>query len=146
MEQIILREENFSRLKELIKKNSNKEVIFSSDNNELNQKVLEKLKISVLLINLEGRKDFAKQRNSGFNQVMAKLANKNNILIGINLDELVLSSDKVRILARLRQNVEICNRNKIQMKFIEQKIHRDNYDLKSLGLVLKMPTWMTKQL
>jgi len=146
MEQIILREENFSRLKELIKKNSNKEVIFSSDNDELNQKVLEKLKISVLLINLEGRKDFAKQRNSGFNQVMAKLAKKNNILIGINLDELVLSYDKVRILARLRQNVEICNRNKIQMKFIEQKIHRDNYDLKSLGLVLKMPTWMTKQL
>ena len=146
MEQIILREDNFSRLKELIKKNSNKEVIFSSDNDELNQKVLEKLKISVLLINLEGRKDFAKQRNSGFNQVMAKLAKKNNILIGINLDELVLSYDKVRILARLRQNVEICNRNKIQMKFIEQKIHRDNYDLKSLGLVLKMPTWMTKQL
>lgn len=146
MEQIILREENFSRLKELIKKNSDKEIIFNSDDDDLNLKVLEKLKISVLLINLAARKDFAKQRNSGFNQVMAKLAKKNNVTLGINLDELVLSSDKVRVIARLRQNVEICNRNKVQMKFVGQKIKRDTYDLKSLGLVLKMPTWMTNNL
>ncbi len=146
MEQIILREENFSRLKELVKKNSDKEIIFSSNDDDLNLKILEKLKISILLLNLEGRKDFAKQRNSGFNQVMAKLAKKNSITLGINLDELVLSPDKVRIIARLRQNVEICNRNKIQMKFVGQKINRDTYDLKALGLVLKMPTWMTKNL
>jgi RNase P/RNase MRP subunit p30 len=146
MEQIILREENFSRLKELIKKNSDKEIIFNSDNDDLNLKVLEKLNISILLINLEGRKDFAKQRNSGFNQVMAKFAKKNEIVIGINLDEIVSSKDKVRILARLRQNVEICNRNNVQMKFVGQKISRDNYDLKALGLVLKMPNWMTKEL
>lgn len=146
MEQIILKEENFSRLKELIKKNSDKEIIFSSDDDDLNLKVLEKLKISVLLLNLEERKDFAKQRNSGFNQVMAKLAKKNEIIIGINIDEIVLSKDRVKILARLRQNVEICNRNKVQMKFIGQKVKRDSYDLKALGLILKMPTWMTKKL
>jgi len=146
MEQIILREENFSRLKELIKKNSEKEIIFSSNDDELNLKVLEKLEINCLLINLENRKDFAKQRNSGFNQVMAKIAKKKGVIVGINLDEIVLSKDKVRILARLRQNVEICKRNKVQMKFIEQKINRNSYDLKALGLVLKMPTWMTKRL
>ena len=148
MEQIILREENFSRLKELIKKNSEKEIIFCSNDDALNQKVLEKLNISVLLLNLGGRKDFAKQRNSGFNQVMARLAKKNNIVLGINLDEIVLSNsnEKVQVLARLRQNVEICNRNKIEMKFVGQKVNRDSYDLKALGLVLKMPTWMTKKL
>lgn len=145
MEQIILNETNFSRLKEIIKKCSDKEIIFSSNDDELNQKVLEKLKISILLINLEQRKDFAKQRNSGFNQVMAKLAKKNNITIGINLDEIILSKDKNRILSRVRQNIEICKKNKINMKFIGQKIKKDSYELKALGLVLKMPNWMIKK-
>lgn len=146
MEQIILSEGNFSRLKELVKKNYEKEIIFSSNDDELNLKVLEKLDIRCLLINLENRKDFAKQRNSGFNQVMAKVAKKKGIIVGINLDEIVLSKDKVRILARLKQNIEICKHNKVQMKFVGQKVNRNSYDLKALGLVLKMPTWMTKRL
>ena len=48
------------------------------------------------------------------------------------------------ILARIKQNVKLCNKNKLKMKFIFEKNKRDSYDLKSLGLVLGMPTWMTK--
>lgn len=155
--QIILTEANFSRLKDKIKKekaileNKNKVIIYSSEDDELNRKVIEKLPIDILLLNLKDRKDFQKQRNSGFNQVLAKAMKKKNIQLGINLDEIIEERNpkkKAEILARLRQNIVLCNKNKLKMKFIiqKEKNSRNIYDLKTLGLVLGMPTWMTKEL
>jgi len=144
--QIILTEKNFNKLRDQVRNNKDKEIIFTSEDDELNRKVLEKLEIQILLINLEKRKDYQKQRNSGLNQVMAKIAKKNNIKIGINFDELLDSKDKEKILSRISQNIELCNKYKIQMKFISKKHISDTHNLKSLGLVLKMPTWMTKNL
>jgi RNase P/RNase MRP subunit p30 len=151
--QIILTETNFSKLKEKIKKEKleNKIIIYSSEDDELNRKVIEKLSINILLINQTNRKDFQKQRNSGFNQVMAKIAKKGNITIGINFDEIVESNslkERAEILARIKQNVFLCNKDKINMKFIiqKEKNNRNIHDLKSLGLVLGMPTWMTSTL
>ena len=144
---IIIRENTFEKARKLIRENKDKIIIFSSDDDELNRKILEKEKIDILLINLAGRKDFQKQRNSGFNQVLAKLAKNKNIAIGINFDEIVESNsiEKPKILARIQQNIKLCNKNKLKMKFIIQnsKNQRDIYDLKSLGAVLGMPTWMT---
>jgi RNase P/RNase MRP subunit p30 len=151
--QIILTETNFSRLKDNIKKVKleGKKIVYSSEDDELNRKVIEKLPIDILLINQKDRKDFQKQRNSGFNQVLAKAMKKKNIQIGINLDELVEETNinkKSEILARIKQNINLCNKEKIKMKFIAQKEknNRDIYDLKSLGLVLGMPTWMVSSL
>jgi RNase P/RNase MRP subunit p30 len=135
----ILTETNFNKLK-LQAKQAKSPIIFTSNDDDLNRKVLEKLKVDILLINQKNRKDFQKQRNSGFNHVLAKIAKKNNIQIGINLDEI----KNPEILARIEQNIKICNKNKIQMQFIGKK--RNLQDLKSLGLVLGMPTWMTKGL
>lgn len=143
---MIIREKTFEAARKAIEKNKDKEIIFSGDNDELNRKILEKQKISVLLINQTKRKDFQKQRNSGFNQVMAKAAKKKDVVIGINLDEIISSKGKSQseILARIKQNVKLCNKNKLKMRFIFEKNKRDSYDLKSLGLILGMPTWMTK--
>lgn len=138
----ILTEKNFNKLKLQVKE-AKSPIIFTSEDDDLNRKVLEKLKIDILLINQKGRKDFQKQRNSGFNHILAKIAKKNNIQIGINLDEII--SKEPKILARIQQNIKICNKNKIQMQFLE-KNKRNFHDLKSLGLVLGMPTWMTKKL
>ena len=146
MKQIILTETNFNRLKELVKKNPEKEIIFSSNDDEFNRKVLEKLPIKVLKKNLESRKDFQRQRNSGFNQVMAKLAKKNKIQIGINFDELISSKNKEKILSRIIQNIKLCNKQKVQMKFVSQKRNINKNNLKSLGSVLGMPTWMIKNI
>ena len=143
--QIILTETNFNRLRDQIKKNSDKQIIFSSNDDELNRKVLEKLPIQILLINLEQRKDYFKQKDSGFNQVLAKIAKKNKIQIAINFDEILESKNKEIILARLIQNIKLCNKHKIQMKFISKK-PQNKLNLKSLGLVLGMPTWMVKGL
>lgn len=150
---IIITQTNFNKLKDEVKKakSENKTIIYSSEDDELNRKVIEKLQIDILLINQKNRKDFQKQRNSGFNQVMAKECKKKNIILGINLDEIIEERNlktKAEILARIKQNIFLCNKNKVKMKFINQKSanSRNIYDLKSLGLVLGMPTWMKKEL
>ena len=147
---VIIQENNFESAKKEIKKNLGKKIVFVSNNDELNRKILEKQKIDILLLNQAERKDFLKQRNSGFNHILAKLAKKNKTTVGINLDEIINSTgkNKSEILARIKQNIKFCNKNKLDMKFIAVKKEnkRNLYDLKSLGLVLGMPTGITKNL
>jgi RNase P/RNase MRP subunit p30 len=145
---MFIQEDNFDRARKLIRENKDKKIIFSSNDDELNRKILEKEKIEILLFNQKGKKDFQKQRNSGFNQVFAKIAKKNNVIIGINFEEIVKAEgkEKAMILARIMQNIRICNKNKLKMKFISVDNKRNILDMKSLGLVLKMPTWMVKEL
>ena len=162
---ILIQETSFEKARRKIRENKDKKIIFTSDDDDLNRKILEKEKINILLINKKNRKDFSKQRDSGFNQVLAKIAKKNNVEIGINLDEIIESTpqaysdksskkistrgkDKADILGRIRQNIKLCNKNKLNMKFIAQKKEnqRSVYELKALGLVLGMPTWMTSSL
>ncbi|HLD54882.1 MAG TPA: RNase P subunit p30 family protein [Candidatus Nanoarchaeia archaeon] len=149
MNEILINEKNFESARKKIRENLSSEIIFCSDDDDLNRKILEKEKISVLLINLTKRKDFMKQRNSGFNHVLAKIAKQNGVIIGINFDEIIESSgkNKSEILARVKQNILLCNKNKLKMRFIILKGNSRNiYDLKALGLILGMPTWMTKAL
>ena len=148
--QITIQEEDFQKARnEILKarKESGKTIVFSGSD-EINRKILEKEKIDILLIKLAHRKDRIKQRDSGFNHVLAKLAKKKGVAIGINLDEIIQSGkqEKIKLIARLRQNIEICKKEKLKMIFIQSKNEKDIYDLKSLGLVLGMPTWMTKDL
>ena len=152
MQQVLIQETDFQKARKKIREvqkaqGSEKEIIFSSNDDELNRKILEKENIGVLLINMIGRKDRMKQRDSGFNHVLAKLAKKKNIVIGINLDEITSSKGKEKsdILGRVRQNIKLCNKNRLKMRFISTE-RGNSYNLKSLGLVLGMPTWMTKEL
>ena len=145
---MLIQEDNFQNAREKIRKNKGREIIFSSKNDELNRKILEKEKIDVLLLNQTQKRDKAKQRDSGFNHVLAKIAKRKGVTIGINLDEIINSElkEKSEVLARIRQNVKLCNKNKLKMKFVSQKNKRNLYDLKALGSILGMPTWMTKSL
>lgn len=151
---MIVQEKTFEKAKkginEISKTNPQEPIVFTSEDDDLNRKVIEKIPITCLLLSQGKKKDFQKQRNSGFNHVLAEIARKNKITIGINLDEIIESprKEKAEILARIQQNIFLCNKKKIQMKFIAQnpKNQRNIYDLKSLGLILGMPTWMTKSL
>jgi len=150
MQSIVISSIDFQKARKAIKEAHilKKKVIFSSSNDELNRKILEKENIDTLLIPLAGRKDKMKQRDSGFNQVLAKIANSKNVTIGIDLDEILRADKKerVEILARVRQNIKLCNKNKLKMEFFSQKGEKNKHDLKALGIVLGMPTWMTKNL
>lgn len=147
MKQIIISENNFQNARKKIRENQRNEIIFSSEDDELIKKILEKEKINVLLLNLAKKKDRFKQRDSGFDHVLAKLAKKKDVILGINLNEILNSEKKEKsdILARVKQNIQLCNKNKIKMRFISSK-KLEKYNLKSLGLILGMPTWMTKEL
>ena len=147
---ILIQEKTFEKARNEIRKSKGKTIIFSSNDDELNRKILEKEKINILLLSELGRKDFQKQRNSGLNHVVAKIAKKNEVIIGINLDEIINSKGKKKsdILARVRQNIKICNKNKLKMNFLafNEKNKRNIHDIKAFGLVLGMPTWMTSLL
>ncbi len=139
---IIVTETNFNKLKNEVKKakSENKIIIYSSDNEDLNRKVLEKLDVNIVLINQSKRKDFQKQRNSGFNQVMAKIAKKKKVTIGINFDEIIetnSSREKSEIIARIKQNIFLCKKNNLKMKFIiqKEKNERNKHMLNSFGLI-----------
>lgn len=147
---ILVEEDNFEKARKKIRENKNKEIIFVTKDDMIGRKILEKEKIDIFLIKQKDRKDKMKQRDAGLDLVMAKLAKKNNISIGIYLDEIIEAKEKGKseIISRVIQNVKICNKKKVKMKFIalKSKNKRDLYDLKSLGIVLGMPTWMIKDL
>lgn len=133
------------KIEDAKEKNPGKFIGFTSSDDELNRKIIEKLKVDIFMPNLLGRKDWQKQRNSGLDNVMAREASKKAIFIGINLGE-VFEAERLKkadILARVRQNIELCKKNKVKMLFVDG---RDVYGLKALGLVLGMPTWMVKDI
>ncbi len=150
MKHVIIQVDNFDKarkdLKIMRQRNPEKLIGFTGADDELNKKILEKEKVDIFMPILFHRKDYQKQRNSGLDSVMAKLAKKNNVVIGIWLDELLNSKEnkKAEILSRITQNIKLCKKNKLKMVFIASR--KDVYDLKALGLVLGMPTWMTKDI
>tara|TARA_Y100000310_G_scaffold17671_1_gene17435 strand:- start:5076 stop:5531 length:456 start_codon:yes stop_codon:yes gene_type:complete len=149
MKQIVIQENSFEKARKEIKKSPDKTIIFTGADDDLNRKILEKEKVDIFMPLLLNKKDFQKQRNSGFNHVLAKIAKKNHVSIGINLDEVIMSNGKIKsdVLSRIKQNIKLCNKNKLKMTFVfSDKNKRDIHDLKALGLVLGMPTWMTKSL
>ena len=146
----LITKKKFEKIREKVVSGNSDCLVFTSDDDDLNRRVMEKLDINILLVSQSNRKDFSKQRNSGLNHVLVKIAKKNNIEIGIDLDEIIAASSVklAQILSRVSQNIVLCNKAKVKMKFIflEKKNERNIHDLKSLGLVLGMPTWMTKGL
>ncbi len=152
MKQTIIQATDFNKARKKIRENKGKEkeIVFSSNDDDLARQILEKENIDTLLISLSGRKDRMKQRDSGFNHVLAKIAKKKGTKIGINLDEILRvkpQKKKAEILGRVRQNIKLCNKNNLKMKFISPSGNKkDMRDLKALGLILGMPTWMIKEI
>jgi ribonuclease P/MRP protein subunit RPP1 len=102
-------------------KKENKSVIVRAQDTEFNRKILENKDVNVLLSpEIHNRKDKLKQRDSGLNEVLCKLAAKNNIKIGINIKEIqkLEKKQKAIVLARIRQNIQLCKRTKAQIVFI----------------------------
>lgn len=120
-----------------------KEVVFG--NVEANRRIIEARKVKVLVSpHLGARKDFLNFRNSGLNDVLCVLAKRNKVSIGFSFSE-VLNLDgekRIDILARMRQNVKLCNKYKVDMIVVslatEPYEQRGKEALKSFGRVLGM--------
>jgi RNase P/RNase MRP subunit p30 len=144
MEYIIINEKTFEKSRKKIKENSNKRIIFYGEDDQLNRKILEKEKIDILLLRLSQKKDRMKQKESGFDHVMSEIAKKKGVSIGIDLDEIINSKEKKEILSRIKQNIKLASKKKLKMIFISKNNSRTKEETRSLGLILGMPTWMTK--
>ncbi len=90
--------------------------IVKAKDDAFNRKILEHKKNIVLLspeIGIE-RNDKLKQLDSGLNHVLARIATKNNNRIGIDVREIrnMKKKEKAEQLARIRQNIKICRKEK----------------------------------
>lgn len=129
------------KILEAKKKNQEEKIALLSQDDEFNRKALEIKGLDILIINENIEiKDYSKQRNSQLNEVLAKLASKNNISIGIQIEEIVKkeNKEKARALSRLKQNIMLCKKAKAKLIFMGNI--RDKRALQSLLIVLGADT------
>lgn len=105
---------NIEEAKRMLKIKERFKIVLAQDDN-FNRKILESGNFDVLLsIEMGNRKDKIRQTDSGLNQVLAKIATKKNISIGIDLNELksLESKKKAERLSKIKQNIRICRKAK----------------------------------
>ncbi len=120
-----------SRLRNEINKKEGLIVVQGGDD-KINRAAVENKKVDILLSpEKNDKKDFMFSRRSGLNQVLCKLAAKNNVAIGFDFSYLLNSSGKERakILGRMRQNYRFCKKYKVKMVF--SSFARNKYELRS---------------
>lgn len=93
-------------------KKEGKEVVVLAQDDGFNRKSFENKDVD-MIVGLEfNKKDKLKQRDSGLNEVLCKLAKANDIKIGIDIDKIskLDKIEKARVLARVGQNIGLCKR------------------------------------
>ena len=79
---------------------SNKIIAVRGVNDEISRTALENRFVDILLLSeITDQKDFIHSRNSGLNQVLCKLAKKNNVAIGFSFSDLINSDKRESILS-----------------------------------------------
>jgi RNase P/RNase MRP subunit p30 len=103
-----------------------------------NRKVLEDKKTEMLVLSHKNKKDKLKQRDSGLNQVLCKIARDKNKTLTFDLQELKKEKDRktrAEILARMLQNIKLIKKYKNKFKLINYKNKEQAFSfLLSLGL------------
>jgi len=131
-------------LKEITKlKQKGEKIIILSQDDEFNRKILENKKINIFLINEElENKDYSKQRNSGLNEVLAEMASKNKIKIGIDIEKIMKKEKKeqAKSLSRLAQNILLCKKANTDLIIFSENRLKDKRAIISLLLTLGLDT------
>src|SRR3989344_1891941 len=104
----------------------------------LNKRILENKNIKLLLDPETLEEDFMKYKNSGLNQVLAKLAKKNNIGIGFSLERLCKLNkiEKSKLFGKILQNIRLCNKYKVKYYIVNFNNDKNINDLTALALSL----------
>ena len=108
---------NIEEAKILLKKAESPKVVLAQ-NDDFNRRLLEYSKFDILLSPEAGsKKNSLRQIDSGLNHVLAKIASKNNIGIGIDLEELkkLTPKQKAERLSKIMQNIKICRKSKTRL-------------------------------
>lgn len=126
---------NVEEAKKLLKKEEPLKVVLAQ-NDEFNRKILEHGKFDILLSIEKGKRySTIRQTDSGLNHVLAKIATKNNIAIGINLDEIthLEPKEKANQLSKIIQNIKICRKAKTKIAVKAKSIQEARDFLIGLG-------------
>lgn len=131
----MINNQKIEEVKRLLKKEQSPRIVMAQDD-EFNRKILEHGKFDILL-SIEGgtRKNKIRQEDSGLNHVLSKIAAKNNISIGIELEEIanLQSKEKASRLAKIIQNVKICRKSKTKIAIKSKSIQTAKDFLLGLG-------------
>jgi RNase P/RNase MRP subunit p30 len=97
-----------------------KEVVVDAGDDDFNRKIFE-IKDVDMVVGLEiNGNDRLKQRDSGMNEVIAKLAKSNNIAVGVDVSRIKRLSalEKGKALSRVRQNIGLCKRTRARITIL----------------------------
>lgn len=117
-----------------LKKNNNKVVVLAKDD-EFNRKIFEMKDVDIV-VGLEfNRRDKLKQRDSGMNEVIAKLGKTNDIKIGIDISRIQKLNrlEKAKILSRIMQNIKLCRRTGAKIILLDANNKKASSFIISLG-------------
>ena len=146
MENIILAK-NAEEARKLIEKASkNKEkVIVQGRDIEFNRKILENKRVNILILNHKIGKDKLKERDSGLNQILCKIARDNNITLAIDFNDITTTDKKQRakILGRIKQNIKLIKKFKNEVIVINSP--DDKLSLSALFRVLGADTKLASE-
>lgn len=123
--------------------------------NSFNRRVLETLKINFLVSPEREipekrifKKDTLKQRDSGLNHVLAKIAKEKNISITIDFNEIKNIKDKkakALRLSRIIQNIKICRKAKCKILIIDFENKTPKKELEAFGFSLGMSSQQVRK-
>ncbi|MEM4230676.1 MAG: hypothetical protein QXF25_02275 [Candidatus Pacearchaeota archaeon] len=144
----IINQQNWEKARKEIDKaySEKKRIIIQGQDIEFNRLALENRKVFALILKHSGQKDKLKERASGLNHILCKIAHDNEKVIIIDFKEILDSRGKSRalILGRLIQNIKLLQKYKVKTGIINQS-SRDNYDLFSFLLTLGSNTNFAKE-
>ena len=136
---------NSQQAKNLLKTEKSPKMIKAGED-VFNRSMLEYGKFDVLLsIEAGNRKDSLRSIDSGFNEVLARIAAKNKVAIGIDGKELrsLSKMQRAQRLTKIYQNIVLCRKSKVNIAFLGVK---DKRDAKDLFLALGASTLQAKGL
>ena len=129
-----------SELRNKLKKQRDLTMVLGGDE-QINRAAVEDKRVDILISPERlAPKDYMHSRNSGLNQVLCRLASKNQIGIGFDFNFLYNSKERGRVIGRMMQNVILCRKFKVKMIvgcFVNGR-NLDNKTLQSFGRFLGM--------
>lgn len=118
--------------KNLVKGAKSKPIIVKAQDNEFNRKILEYGKFDILLdVESGNRKDSLKSLDSGLNEILARIAVKNNIAVCVDINEISKLDKKQKAirLSKISQNIKILRKTKAKLKAINYKDKKGAFSL-----------------
>ena len=92
------------------------DIIISNPSDDIRKSIEEKPDI-IFGVESKGKRDFVHQRNSGFNQILCKIAESKRVIIGVQVTQLINSNGMLlsQIAGRIYQNITLCRKFKNEM-------------------------------